>query len=68
MGHKIVEKDKLFMHIYIFAKNEKEVEILIKTIGIYSQDIGMEFEIEKCAMLIMKKGKGNTTEGIELLN
>ena len=28
----------------------------------------MEFGIEKCAMLIMKKGKKQTTEGIELLN
>ena len=34
----------------IFAKNEKERETLIQTIGIYSQDLGMEFRIEKYAM------------------
>ena len=34
----------------------------------YSQDIGMEFGIEKCAMLIMKNGKRERTDGIELLN
>ena len=28
-------------------KNEKEPETLIETIGIYKQDIGMEFCIEK---------------------
>ena len=40
--------------IKIFAKMKKELETLIQTIRIYSQDTGMEFDIEKCAMLIMK--------------
>ena len=35
---------------------------------IYSQNIGMEFGIEKCAMLVMKSGKRHMTEGIELPN
>ena len=35
---------------------------------IYSQDIGMEFGIEICAMLIMKSRKEQITEGIELPN
>ena len=30
-----------------FAKNEKELETLIHAVRIYSQDIGMEFSIEK---------------------
>ena len=38
--------------IKLFAKNEKELEILIQTVRIYSPDIGMEFGIEKCAMLV----------------
>ena len=54
--------------IKLFAKNEKELEILIHTIRIYSQDIGMEFSIEKCALLVMKSGKLHLTEGIELPN
>ena len=41
--------------IKIFAKNEKELEPLIKTIRIFSQDIRMEFGIEKCTILIIKK-------------
>ena len=32
------------------------------------QDIGMEFDIEKCAMQIMKSGKQHMTEEIELSN
>ena len=51
-----------------FAKNEKEQETLIHTVRIYSQDVGMEFGIEKCAMLIMKSGKGNLTGRMELPN
>ena len=40
-----------------FAENEKELETLIQTIGIYSQEVGMEFGILKCTMLIMKSAK-----------
>ena len=36
--------------IKLFAKNEKHLETLIQTVRIYSQDIGMEFGIEKYAM------------------
>ena len=43
--------------IKLFAKNEKELETLIQTVRIYSQDIEMEFGIEKCAMLVMKSGE-----------
>ena len=35
---------------------------------IYSEDIGMEFGIEKCALLVMKSGKRHLTDGIELPN
>ena len=33
-------------NIELFAKNEKELETLIHTVRIYSQDIGMEFCIK----------------------
>ena len=33
---------------------------------IYNQDIQMEFDIKKCTMLIMKSGKRQITEGIEI--
>ena len=33
-----------------------------------SQDIAMEFSIEKCAMIIIKSGKRETMEGRELSN
>ena len=51
-----------------FAKNEKEKETLIHAVRIYSQDIGMEFGIEKCAILVMKSSKRHLTNGMELPN
>ena len=54
--------------IKLFAKNEKELETLIHAVRIYSQDIGMEFGIEKCAMLVMKSGKRHMIDGMELPN
>ena len=38
-----------------FARGGKELESQIQTIQIFCQDIGMEFRIEKCVMLIIKK-------------
>ena len=54
--------------IKLFAKNEKELETLIHTVRIYSQDIRMEFGIEKCDMLVMKSCKQHLTDGMEQPN
>ena len=48
--------------IKLFAKNEKELKILIQRIRIYKQDKGIKFGIECCAMLIMKSGKKTKNE------
>ena len=34
----------------------------------YNEDIGMEYSIEECTMLIMRSGKRHMTEGVELRN
>ena len=54
--------------IKLFAKNEKELETPIHAIRICSRDIGMEFGIENCAVLVMKSGKRHMTDGMELSN
>ena len=48
------------------CKKEKELETRIHALGIYSQNIGMEFGIEKCAMQVMKSGKRYLTDRMEL--
>ena len=54
--------------IKLFPKNEKELETLIHSVRIYTQDIGMEFGIEKCALIVMKRGKRHITNGKKLPN
>ena len=44
---------------------KEELETQIHAVRIYSQDIGMEFGIEKCAMIVMKSGKRHLTGGME---
>ena len=41
--------------IKLYAKNEKELETLIQAVWIFSEDIGMEFGIEKCVKMKSKK-------------
>ena len=54
--------------IKLLAKNGKELETLIHAVIIFSQDIGIEFSIEKCAVLVMKSSKRYLTDGMELPN
>ena len=73
-GYKLSRSQEKINHlmymddIKLFAKNEKGLETLIHTVRIYSQDIGMEFGIERCALLVMKSRKRHLTDGIELAN
>ena len=54
--------------INLLAKNEKELETLIHTVKIYSPFTGIEFGIEKCAMIVMKSDKRHRAGGMELPN
>ena len=68
---KIARKDQspnVQDEIKLFAKNEKELEILIHAVRIYSQDIGIELGIENSAMLVMKSGKRHLTGRMGLPN
>ena len=46
-------------NIKLFTKYEKELEILIQTVRIYSQDIVVEFHIKKLLIIRMKKKTTN---------
>ena len=41
----------------LYGKNLEELDSLVKTVRIYSKDIGIELGIEKYAMIEMKKGE-----------
>ena len=64
-GEKI--NNVLFMDdLKLYGKSENEIKELVSTVEIFSQDIGMEFGIKKCGVIIMNRGKVKSTDGIEL--
>ena len=40
-------------NLKFYSRNEKELDSLVQTIRVFSKDIGMEFGIEKCAILLV---------------
>ena len=57
----------LFMDdLKLYSRNEKGFDSLVQTLHVFSEDIGMEFGIEKCGMLVMEKGKIVKSVGIDL--
>ena len=49
----------------LYRRNEKGLNSLVQTICVFSEDVGMEFSIEKYAMLMIEKGKIVKSVGIE---
>ena len=65
-GSKVKINRLLFMDdLKLYSCNEKELDSLGQTIRIFIKDTGMEFGIETCAMLVIKKGKIVKSVGIE---
>ena len=57
----------LFMDdLKLYSQSEKGLDSLVQTVRVFSEDIGMEFGIEKCAMLVMEEGKIVKSVGIDL--
>ena len=50
----------------LHATNVTELACLVQTVRVYSEDIGMKFGIQKCAIVEMKRRKMVRSEGIEL--
>ena len=57
----------LFMDdLKLFSKNEKEIDSIVSTVHAISKDICMEFGIQKCGVLVMKRGKLVKSQGIKM--
>ena len=52
--------------IKLFGKSIYEIDTLVQTVRIISQDIRMEFGIDKCALVNLIRGKVTRIEGIQL--
>jgi hypothetical protein len=59
----------LFMDdLKLYAKNQSELDSLVQSVRLFSDDIKMEFGISKCAHLQIEHGKVTKSEGIRLPN
>ena len=57
----------LFMdNLKLYPKSERELDSLIQTVRIFSDYVGMVFGLNKCTVLVLKRGKMVQTEGIKL--
>ena len=48
----------------LYGKDEREIESLVQTVRINNEDIAMEFGIQNCACVILKRGKTTFFDGI----
>ena len=59
----------LFMDdLKLYGKDENQIDSLIQTVFVFSRDIGMEFGVRKCGVIILRRGKVVRTDGVELPN
>ena len=48
----------LFMDdLKLFGKNQDQIDSLVQTVHLFSEDIGMQFGLNKCGVLVLKRGK-----------
>ena len=72
VGYQLKEEDSKINHlmfmddIKLFGRGTKEIDSLLRTVRIVSDDIRMESGIEKCALVNIQRGKVTRTEGIQL--
>ena len=69
-GKKEYKLHRLFFmdDLKLYSKSEEQIDSLIQTTHVFSTDIGMEFGIRKCGVLVLKSGKIVRCKGIELPN
>ena len=52
--------------LQLYAKSERELDLLIQTVRIFSYDIDMVFGLDKCVVLVLKMRKMVQIERIDL--
>ena len=54
--------------LQLFGKTQDQIDSSIITVHLLSNDIGMVFGIDRCGVVIMKRGKLVEFNGVELPN
>ena len=50
----------------LFGSSESDISSLVRTTKLVTEDMGMSFDIDKCGVLALKRGKECRSEGIDL--
>jgi len=68
MGDKTTKLNHLlFMDdLKLFCKSKDQVDFLVNTMHLFSEDIGIEFGIKKCGILMLKSGGTRGTKSNRL--
>ena len=72
VGYKFGKEQRKINHLLfmddlkLYGRSEEELEKLVEVVRVFSGDIGMEFGLDKCAVLVLKKGVKVNCVGIEL--
>ena len=73
-GYKMCKEMKVINHLLfmddlkLYAASKDQLDFVIQSVRIFSQDIRMSFGLDKCAVLEMKRGKKQHSSGLELPN
>ena len=52
----------------LYGKTKSDIESLISTVRLFGDDISMRFGLQKCASIVLKRGKRVEDEGIQLVD
>ena len=55
-------------YLKLYSRSERVLGSLIQTVRIFSKDIGMQFGIDNCAMLVMKKSNFSKLRNEKVIN
>ena len=62
IAYKFGKEQKMMNHLLymddlkLYGRSEQELESLIDFVRVFSRDIGMEFGLDKCAVLVLRQG------------
>ena len=72
-GYVLKSKTKINHLLYmddqkLYGKSKSDIESLISTVRLFTDDISMRFGQQKCASIVLKRGKKVEDEGIQLVD
>ena len=54
--------------LQLFGRTKDQIDSLVKTVNLFSGDMGMTLGVNKCSVIVRKRGKLAEFDGIQLPN